>query len=490
MVIEDIFLKSYSYSNTLIETILNHSKKPPSKQLINHIEILLAGSRMSAKTMNSLKLAIILAMLDVNIKINIWRHTVQGAQDTYDELLGVAQDIFFIKLNRKNSNVSKRTLTLNGNKITVYGYLSNRKSQSPKLGKARLGVNKDIEVNFLEESTEFGKEQDIQMIKQAMGGGSLTVDIYAANPWVLSNWYIKKVNDFLKFDEKQLREKGEQTKVVIDKENKKLKIAHITNHRVNTYLSEYQHKMLTDLHDIDANLARVADLGMPGTLSGQIYNNMDRLIRVKDYQQLNSYLQKNNLSMSNFSGGIDLGVKDHANTFQMVARLSNGGDLHIKEWYHKEEDQGYMTNYDKANTIIDIILQEAKTFPILRSGFTIHCENDYSFIEIFQSKILERNINWIDIVPVGGKFVELTRINIRKYKMNTKRMVVVEDNVPNLISEMELQQWSDTVTYSKTGHYKPEDKDNHTTDACDYAITERMFEVTDEDQYQLLNKRR
>lgn len=73
------------------------------------------------------------------------------------------------------------------------------------------------------------------------------------------------------FNEGQLKTKGEQFKQYLNKETKTLDIYHITNHRINTYISEAQHQELYGLWDLDETLARVADLGMPGVAEGLIY---------------------------------------------------------------------------------------------------------------------------------------------------------------------------------------------------------------------------
>lgn len=60
-------------------------------------------------------------------------------------------------------------------------------------------------------------------------------------------WYVRDFTKFLQPNENLLRTKGEQFKQEYHPKTKTLQINHITNHRVNTYLSEAQHDELTNL---------------------------------------------------------------------------------------------------------------------------------------------------------------------------------------------------------------------------------------------------
>lgn len=96
--------------------------------------------------------------------------------------MGVAEDIYDINCNTKNSNSTNRELRLPYNKIKVNGLLSNRKNKTPKLGKARKGIKKDIQINLFEEASEFTDEKQIQVIQQATGGAKFVINLYIANP--------------------------------------------------------------------------------------------------------------------------------------------------------------------------------------------------------------------------------------------------------------------------------------------------------------------
>lgn len=92
------------------------------------------------------------------------------------------EDIYNVESTRRNTNITKRTLRLPNNTIRSSGFVSNRKNKTPKLGKARKGVKKDIQINFFEEATEFVDQKQIAMIQQATGGAKFVINIFIANP--------------------------------------------------------------------------------------------------------------------------------------------------------------------------------------------------------------------------------------------------------------------------------------------------------------------
>ncbi|WP_259542592.1 hypothetical protein, partial [Herbiconiux daphne] len=66
--------------------------------------------------------------------------------------------------------------------IRSFGIMSNRKKGQAKLGIARRGAKKDIEINIFEEITELPEERLVSMVNQATGGAKLNIRIKIANP--------------------------------------------------------------------------------------------------------------------------------------------------------------------------------------------------------------------------------------------------------------------------------------------------------------------
>lgn len=60
--------------------------------------------------------------------------------------------------------------------------MSNRKKKTPKLGLARKGAKKDIEVNIFDEITELQDEKSYSLVNQATGGAKFNIRIRIANP--------------------------------------------------------------------------------------------------------------------------------------------------------------------------------------------------------------------------------------------------------------------------------------------------------------------
>lgn len=153
---------------------------------VHTVNIRLIGSRMSTKTVQSIKgfieLGYAFTQMGYQTATDVFRYEPQGAGETYQETLGVCEDIYDIDINRNNANQTKRTLQLGNNYIRVHGVMSNRKKKTAKLGIARRGANKDIQIRVFEEATEFPDEKLISLCNQATGGAKFNINIFIANP--------------------------------------------------------------------------------------------------------------------------------------------------------------------------------------------------------------------------------------------------------------------------------------------------------------------
>ncbi len=123
-----------------------------------------------------------MAALPLNVKVDVWRNEPKGATESMKEFIGVMTDVFDHPSTRKNTNLQNREIKIGRNLIIFRGYKSNTKKDVPKLGNARLGIKKQIQVNIFEEATEFSSAKDIEVMKQAAGGSKLTINGYIANP--------------------------------------------------------------------------------------------------------------------------------------------------------------------------------------------------------------------------------------------------------------------------------------------------------------------
>lgn len=487
-----MILSTYSYAYDIAKQIVQTIKAPnvQAKQ-VNIIDWELIGSRLSAKTIQTLKWLIELGYQnEVKISTDIWRYEVSGAKETYEELIATIEDIYDIETNIKNSNSTNRTLTLPNNTIKVNGYLSNRKNKTPKLGKARKGIKKDVQINVFEEATEFLTEKQIQVIQQATGGAKTVINIYIANPWVLSNWYVAKVNKFLPFNEKQLRKDGEQFKTKYFPKEKRLRIAHITNHRINTYLSEAQHQMLYDAWKISDQFARVVDLGMPGVAEGLIYAPIVHLIgqtvRVMPTQE--------------YRGGIDWGTSSASGgsaTTMILGRIGRDyAQLALdEEYYHSNATM----HYKDDNTLIQELAQQMLWYvkankEKIQASDTGHLTVYYDYAAAGLGKMLkdelskykqEKLIADLILIKACAKFEVPTRIDIVKMLISQGRYKINKDKMPNHLKELENSQWEETKLVN--GRPTRLNEDDHTLDAMEYLIGKSLLKFAD-NNYLSINK--
>lgn len=465
---------------TYLYTPLNVFAKPaafPEYKGVNTFEFQLVGSRLSGKTRQVIKFALSALYNNVKTMVVIWRKTPNSATETFDELVGIFENDFNQESDRNNTNVSKRRIKTNGNTVQVKGLENGRKKGVKKLGTAR--GTKTILINIFEEANEF-EQKDIELMKQATGDAEMIINIFIANPWVLSNWYIRNINKNLPFNEEILRAMGQQSK--IERQDNIVRIYHISNHRINTHLTNAGHQMLIDTWKIDENLAKVVDLGMPGVAYGSVYGSTLDKIKYITQQQAMSWRYEE------ISSGIDLGVREHATTWQMVGtRAGDYADVHFDEIYHREDIHGEMTNTAFAVKVCQRLKEWSEKFPHIKAyGHTIYLEHDKSFKEILTTILQQFNLDWVDL-QFARKYEERERISLRKYKLQTGRVFIVKENIKMLPEEMGQQLWSDTTKYAD-GTYKPEDADNHTTDAADYAVCNRMSWITNEDTFRIMHK--
>lgn len=487
-----MILDNYSYLYDVMRIATTAVTAPNVlTQPITTVDIEMCGSRLSAKTVQGgSKFPIEFGYQnDVQVATDIWRYDVAGANESYDELLGVLEDIYEIDANRKNSNVTKRTLKLPNNNIKVSGFLSNRKNKTPKLGKARKGIKKDVQINIFDEATEFASPKEIQMIQQATGGAKFVINIFIANPWVLSNWYIKRVNKSLTFNEKQLREKGEQLRQTYDKKKNKLTITHITNHRINTYLSQAQHQMLFDSWDISEQFARVVDLGMPGVAEGLIYAPILHKIGTPT----------RSMPLLDHRAGLDLGFSTGANassTALLIGRVAkNYAFLTIdEEYYHSNSTQMYKTQDQICSEIIEKAMEYTiKNKDSIKASSTGKLTLSYDFMAFGWGSMLETELHkyhkrqrliaeLIDIVPCV-KFRVPTRVNVVTTIMSQGRYKINKENCPKHWEELESAQWDET----KLVKNQPtrENKNDHTLDASEYLIGADLVNFLDNNYFTL-----
>lgn len=472
-------LIAFSYLDEITQLInhLDQAKNAPIA--INTITIKLIGSRMSAKTRQTIKWLEQQLYIHQNliIKETIWRLTPSSATETFEECIDVLENDLDMESNRSNTNASKRRIRYNKNTLTIRGLENGRKKSVKKLGTAR--GTKDVDIRVMEEITEFSGWKDIKLMEQSTGGAKLTINIHISNPWLISNFYVKDFNASLRFDEKTLKEKGQQFKSEL--KNGHLHIWHISNHRVNTYLADGQHQSLIDVWEIDTNMAKVVDLGMPGAAYGMIYGSEQNNIKEYTEQEASQF------SYSYFFGGIDLGHNEHASTFALQGIRPNMEEVLLDEAYHNEQEQGILDEQSFIKTIVKKIIYWSRLIPRMkRDGLRLFVEHNSWFKNTLDNILVANKLHWVS-TRFAIKAEVRERISARKYKLQTNRIAVVKGRGEHYRRELSLQVWSDTEKYAD-GTYKPVDADDHFTDAVDYSVCSIRNLIAKEDKFKLMNK--
>lgn len=184
-------------------------------------------------------------------------------------------------------------------------------------------------------------------------------------------------------------------------------------------------------------------------------------------------------TFKSFNSGVDLGngsSETSSATAMVSTAIGKTGSNFILDCYYSHNKDGYVSNKQHANKMVNTILDLVKQYPHLRqlvnsNGFVFRCEWDFSFIEMLDEAIIGRNVDEFMETRQAHKHNELARIEIRKYLIGSKKYYVAKEAI-NHLEELELQRWDETKKDNKTGRHKPEDANNHTTDAQDYSVDE------------------
>ncbi len=481
-------LKDYSYLNQITQII--HAPENVLAHPITTFNAKLIGSRFSGKSIQVFKYALMMSFQQKwNVATTIWRYEVAGASETFDEVLATMEDIYEVESDLKNTNISKRRLKFDRNIVQVKGYVSNRKKKTPKLGTARRGVKKNIQINIFEEANEFTDEKQIHLLQQATGGAKYVINIFIANPWVLSNWFVSSINRALPFNEKELRNNGQQFKSEILPEKKTMNIYHISNHRINPHLEDAQRQQLYDAWDISEHFARVVDLGMPGVSDGLIFAPLMHRIMPAPHH----------MPTKEFKGGLDWGTSTASGGSATALVLGRVGKdfqtLALDDgYYHSNSTQMYKSDDQLIADVVKKAMEYAfkhKKEILETASKKLKIYYDWAAMALGKalkdelSRYKERVIADMIIFWPCTKYEVPTRIDIVSLIMSQGRMKVDWDKLPELKTEWENAQWEDTKLVS--GRPTRINEDDHVQDAVEYMIGADLMKFAT-NNYLKLNK--
>lgn len=473
---------SYIYDVFQIAQAYSENRFIPLRHEIHTINVYLIGSRLSGKTIACLRAMIEASFIKgLRVDSKIIRYEPKGAKETFDELLSVLWDIYGIEATRWNTNLTNKTFRLGHNKIKAIGVMTTKKRKQFKLGLAREGSKKDVQINFIEEATEFDSENQVLQVLQSIGGAKFTINLWASNPWIASMWYVKPFVQLRMFNKQILSTIGSVYKEIWHVEDKMLEIRHVNNHRINTTLSEGQHASLTRLHKIDPHLAMIADLGMAGISEGLIYapilHNLRQPIILDDYRHV-----------ERIGGGLDwgtsTGLKGSAVSLTLGKIARNYKFLQIeKEYYHSNSKSMYKPDNELIDDLLDVILPYVKkNLGIIKmlGSFTVYVDYAaFGVITLLENRLLEREPMFMSLVNFNGcyKYKVPVRIDVLKHIISTERLRYDKDVVPELHSALERAQWDDTKMVDNRPTRLKEDDDPN--DSLEYFINDDLLEFAD-----------
>ena len=448
------------------------------------IEIFLDGGRKYGKTYRACDFSAKASLIQPNnVDIYLTRWLKGDTSELNDELLDALERVLNRDLNHKESNKSRKIYKINNNTIRVLGLHTPSQRKKVKLTGLTRAKGKKYCILIFEEAYEF-TEQEIQQVKEAIGGYKNYLIIYITNPNSLAIPFIKKREQEFPHNEKELKVNGFQFKQEKVKEGH-YKLWFYGNWRINPYIEAADVNLILDTWKTDPARARVVDLGLPGIEQNGIYaHEIPKIIKLPLFQ----ILQK---PLKNITAGIDWGdgntPEASATTCVIVATGYNNETYILDTYKHQNYYDGYKSPQERVADIIELIYQFSKIRPdITYQPFNVYLDTglhaEKEFLELGKEY---RALDWLNF-SFATKYQERTRINIRKYKMNTNRYFVA-DHITNIIEELSLQAWDDTKK-DKQNLPKQKDEHNHLTDAEDYALSELMYEITQEEMFKLLNK--
>lgn len=263
-------LPCYSWIYDIVEAVKKGVRVPVD-------EINLVGGRKSGKSVSVQLLFAMLSQIADKIGLIGIRASKDGGKEFFNDF---AETLGYTNI-KYSANFSRQVFKFaTGNEIRIIGLNSMSKSSAKQSGLSKIGGVKYI-FKYYEERYEFSTK-DYQAVQEAirgLGQDVQVITINVCNPWAKSNPYIAYCGKNLQWNTRELKEKGEQFKIVesLDPETKIVtrKLFQYTNWRVaQTVLSKSEIAEIKRTWEIDRNRAQTVDWGLPGYEWGAIYTHL------------------------------------------------------------------------------------------------------------------------------------------------------------------------------------------------------------------------
>ena len=470
-----LFLPEFSYFYEVLELIENGYE--------GQIDLWLDGSRSSGKTTHIMLFLGILFYMKKSHIISM-RETPKMSKETYNQFKEAT--ITILNFHKNNFNGTDRYYKYKNSLIRFMGYKSNTKKKVAKLGIHR-SLSPEVVVRFFDEITEFKEPSPIIFTNQAQGGAPIIINIRTFNPFSPYNFFVKEMIAFHPYNEDILKTIGSDLKVKwLAKDH--LKIAHHSNHRINTFLSLATHKELISLHEIDPFKARTADLGLPGLERGSVYPI--QILEKVGHPSYNLFVPT-----LEFRGGVDWGESSSVGGSAVAALFgrigfNNSGVMIDNEYYHSNSKNIKFKTTDTLLREVAIFfhnqIQEWNKSQILKlGGVNIYVDNAATgIIKGLRDEFSKLKWGHIFNIQRCYKYKIAKRIRVVKYLMGQGRFFINQTTCPMLWSELNQSLYDETKLHIEEVRLKENDD---CLDAMEYLINKNLIRLVDKG-YNLLNK--
>lgn len=449
------------------------------------ITIYLDGGRKFGKTYETCETSAEMTVaLPEKLDVYALRWLKTDSQELLDEMLDAVEILIGEEETKKAFKKQAKTFKINGNRIRILGLHNPSARKKVKLTGIRRAKGKPYAIIMIEEAYEFTVNELLQ-IQEAIGGYDNYCFIYITNPNSLAIPFIEAREKEFPHNEQELKTKGYQFK--IEYNPSVIKIWFYGNWRINSHLSVADINTILQAWDIDPARARVIDYGMPGIETDNIYSHEYPKIKLLPYKELIKFKTKS--IRAGIDWGDGAGANGSATALSIVGQGYKNETYVYSSWTHYNKD-GYKAPTERVKIIVDILEEMLKLKPELAYfGLKVKLDTGLNAEkEMLETETALRGLSNSLFFVWAKKFQERTRINVRKYKINTGRYYVAKENTEHL-RELQLQKW-DENKQDKQGLPKQEDKLNHTTDTVDYAEDEFQYAILQEDQYLILHKQK
>lgn len=424
----------------LLKKIREDKDVCPSKEL--YIDI--TGSRISGKNQAVEEFCCLAMCLNDSVGVEAFRFMNKDKEELDNNLRDAFERIHAMSfLNRQ-----KYYMQIKKNYMRVEGVFTQNREKVKLAG--RYQPYKKYKIIFIDEFFEFTHERYFLDIYSAIRNYDNLIVIRIANPWLETHWWVHPLYYFTREEEAEFMYSGWKTF------NTPNHIVIWCNWRINSYLPEAKREHYRLMEINNPQRARVESFGLPGSLSGSIYG--DYLNDISGLLQPSSF----------FVGGLDYGHVRDAMTCCLLGTDTQFNNInYIDEYYYDPLGNVKKSIPKLAEEIIVFYMNLANKYPLIKKGLVIYCDSaERSFISRLNEEARRKMgfYSYLTFKPCI-KLKIISRVDKKIMLMGERRLNIAPHCV-NVLRELRLSVWDENKVEPT-----PVDRNNHTLDALDYAIT-------------------